>query len=149
MSAGSWPAASSQLSHPYFQPLSRLNDTGHNYAHHPEDLSFLGTLPLSHHQAIQNFDTWNCSPQGCFPSQLLQGPGQTGLPPPSPLDYSFPAASHKRKRTTSPESATAGSSRPTSDRNPDGVPNQMATDLSPVAEFGEQKNAAYDVWAFV
>ena len=72
-------------------PLSHLlsqvhvDETQHDVYYHPRNLSFLGPLPPSHEQSIQDFNTWNHSPQGLFPSQPLQVPGQPSSLSPPPL----------------------------------------------------------------
>ena len=107
------------------------------HPHHPGGHSFLGLLPSSSDQAIQDFNAWNRSPQGLFPLQLLQGPGQSGNPPP------IPNASHKCRRATSPEDNGPCS--------PDQEPNRLTLDLepSPTVRFVGWKNLAHDIWPFV
>jgi len=150
MNTGSWlnyPAGSgsSSSSHPF---PSHVDDDVHDRARHPKDLSFLGPLPLSHDQAIQDFSVWNCSTQGSFPSQPLRGPGQAGFSSSSLPDHPLPAASHKRKRTTSPEPPTMSGCRPRTGGLV-GESDRMTMDPPPAIKFTERKNSAYDIWVFV
>jgi len=116
--------------------------------HHPPDLSFLGQSSSSDNQAIRDFNAWNCSAQGCFPSQELQGPGQAGRPPRTIPDPPL-TVPQKRKRSTSLEHAAAGSYGPIPGSSHEEL-NQQTSDKhpSPTIKFTERKNGAYDIWAF-
>ncbi|KAF9646288.1 hypothetical protein BDM02DRAFT_3271066, partial [Thelephora ganbajun] len=119
----------------------------HPHPYPPRDLSFLGPLPSSCDQAIQDLNPWNRSAQDCFPSQLLQGPGQVGPSPSSPPDRPPPPVSHKRKRTTSSDSAAEGGYGPI----PDSLDQQTdgsTLDSSPAIKFTGRKSTAYEIWAF-
>ena len=85
-----------------FQPyIDNINNV-YRHTYHPEH-SFLGPLPPSSDQAIHDFDTWNRSAHGCFPSQTLCGPGHAG-----PSDHDRPPNPRKRKQAASPDPAEVG-----------------------------------------
>jgi len=116
-------------------------------AHYPNGLSFLGPLPPSCDQAIQDFNTWNRSAQGCYPSQPLQGPGNAGPPSPSPLDRPPPPVSRKRKRAIPADSAAVGGYGPIPG-SPDVQTERSTPEPTPAIKFTERKNSAYEIWAF-
>lgn len=129
-------------------PHYHFNNNGYHHTYPPNDPSFLGPLHPLHDQAIHNFNAWNRSTRGCFPSQLLQGPGQTSAPPPSPSGRPLSTASCKRKRATSPGPAVVGGYGPI----PGGLDEeseQSTPGPPPAIKFTERKNSAYDVWAFL
>ena len=109
----------------------------------------LGSPRSSHNEAIQDSNASNRPAQGCFPSQTLRGPGQTGgfLPPP-PCDP--PTAPHKRKRETSPEYPAVGGYGPIL-HGLDNEPNPLTPDRdpSPKIKRTKRKTSAYDIWAFI
>ena len=146
----------SQSSHnigPGFPPShlpsqAHVDETQHDVYHHPRNLSFLGPLPPSHEQSIQDFNTWNRSPRGLFPSQPLQVPGQPSPLSPPPPDHPPPPISWKCKRTAPTDPATVGGYGPIPG-SPDGQTDRLTPDPVPAIKFTEQKNSAYNVWPFI
>ena len=136
--------------------------------HHPGGLSFIGAVPPSIDQALQDFNAWNRSEKGCFPSQPLRGPGQTGPPLPSLPDHFWapdcpppnhppanctppdplpPPISRKRKRTTSSDSAAAGGYGPIPG-SPSEQTERSTPDPPPVFKSTGRKGSACEIWAF-
>lgn len=133
-------------------PPFYLINSAYDHANYPTNSPF----PAPFNQATQDFNaTQNHSGQSCFPPQLLQGPGQTGHPLPTQAGYPLPTltncpppvASHKRKRTTSPERTAAGGYGLIVSPGPESV--QTTVDPAPTIKFTKRKNAAYNVWPFV
>ena len=134
----------SPLSHPHFQ--YDIDGVYGRRAYDPSNLSFLGPLPSSHDQAMRDFNAWNRSAQGSFPSQPLQGSGLGDPPPPPPPSYTLASTSHKRKRATSPDPASVDGhqSMPSTDEEPD----HPTTRPSRAIKFTGRKNSAYEIWVF-
>lgn len=129
-------------------PPHRLDDSVPYRTYPPRDLSFIGPLPSSREGAIRDFNAWNRSTEGCFPSQSLRGPGETGPPLPSLLNPA--TTTHKRKRATSPDNAAVGGYGPMPS-SPGEKRNQSAPDpnLSHTTDYTGPQNIAYEIWAFV
>ena len=138
--------ASSALpsSHLPFQPYIDGIRNVYRPTYHPEEHSFLGPLPPSSDQAIHDFDTWNHSARGCFPSQTLCGPGHTG---PSDNNHPPPPNPHKRKRAASPDPAEVGGYGPIPG-SPSEQTERSTPDPPPAIGYTGRKNTAYDIWMF-
>ena len=135
------PSLALPLSHLPFQPY--INNINNVYCctYHPEH-SFMGLLPPLSDQVTHNFDTWNCSAQGCFPLQTLRGPGHAG-----PFSHNHPPNLHKCKHAASPDPAEVGSYGPIPG-SPSEWTERLTPDPPPAIGYTGQKNTAHDIWMF-
>ena len=102
---------------------------------------------------LSEFNNWNQSPQGMFPSTLI-GPGSNpNLLPSHPQPRQPGAAStnnsRRRKRgAPSGETSSVGGFGPLSPGNTGTEASSSSPSLPPLGTLGGRRNGASDVWAF-
>jgi hypothetical protein len=130
------------------QPIHPFNPHFPPPAHHPHPPSW---RPAT----IDEFNGWNQSPQGTFPSTLI-GPGLNPdlLPRPQPAHQSNTGASSTGNTEKRKQSAPSAKNSPVGGFGPSS-PNDMTMGVSslcqstlPLFPSTGRRNAASDVWAF-
>ena len=131
------------------ESLSDLNGTQPHHHFHPPSHQSSDWRP----QTIDEFNAWNASPQGMFPSSLISpGHNPDQLPHPesrhpacaerAPADNANP---RKRKQTTKLGSSVGGYGPMSPETSTETGPLNPSP---PQSNSKQRRNAAYDVWAF-
>lgn len=149
MFAGPDPSA-----HLYTAPPSNLGPIHTRLHDSPLPLPPRYSSPSYRPRSIDDFNGWNRSPHGMFPSTLV-GPGQNPSPPHHPQSSQPPNTSvvsannlGKRKRTTPPGGTPLfGGFGPLSSGETTPEMSSPASSLPPPAS-NDRRNGAADVWAF-
>ena len=148
-------------------PIHSFTFTGSHYLHPTELLSNIGNThpqsnnphfpPIPQHPDwrptnIHEFNTWNTSPEGIFPSTPID-PGQNpnpSLPQSQPHPTRTTSNARKRKRANPPsprETPSVGGYGPLAPGESTTGTNSLNPSPPPFTRSG-RRNGAYDVWAF-